>query len=185
MVLVYFIRHAETDTSVKEDAYRPLTKKGEADSLLVTKALKQKGIVCLYSSPYQRTRDTIKDLAHTLSLEPILLPALRERSIGTWVEDFFSFAQKQWACKDFKLPGGESLLETQERNIAALKEILKTHEGQSVGISTHGTALSTLLDFYLLDFGYQGFLELLPKMPYILKATFEEGRLLQIEEIPF
>ncbi len=39
---IYFVRHAQSDISVKDDMLRPLTEKGMSDTKLVTKALKDK-----------------------------------------------------------------------------------------------------------------------------------------------
>ena len=44
------------------------------------------------------------------------------------------------------LPGGESLRSVQERNIAALTDILTAERDKTVVVGTHGTALSTILN---------------------------------------
>ena len=61
---VYFVRHAETDISVKEDAIRPLSAKGMRESLLVTEFLQDKSIDVILSSPYKRTLDTLVDFSN-------------------------------------------------------------------------------------------------------------------------
>ena len=101
---IYFVRHAESDVSVRDDLTRPLTARGEADALRVTTALKGLDIARVYSSPYKRAVDTVRDLAQTLGLEIITIDDLRERAVGGWVEDFVGFAKKQWSDFSFKLP---------------------------------------------------------------------------------
>jgi len=59
MTTLYFIRHAESDTSVTDDRTRPLTVKGHTDCALVADYLSDKIIDAIYSSPYKRAVDTI------------------------------------------------------------------------------------------------------------------------------
>lgn len=47
--------------------------------------------------------------------------------------------QKRWNDKDFHEDGGESIHMVQNRNIAALIDILENNEGKTVVIGTHGT----------------------------------------------
>lgn len=55
--------------------------------------------------------------------------------------------QKRWADHDYHEEGGESLAMVQERNIEALNEILSENIDKEVVIGTHGTALSTILNW--------------------------------------
>ena len=54
MTTVYFIRHAESDFSVRDGRIRPLTEKGLADRKLATEFLQGKNIDAVLSSPYKR-----------------------------------------------------------------------------------------------------------------------------------
>jgi len=73
---------------------------------------------------------------------------------NVWIEDFNSFAKKQWEDFDYKLSDGESLREVQNRNIKALNEVLRMYEGKNIVIGTHGTALSTIINYYDSTYGY-------------------------------
>lgn len=180
---VYFVRHAEPDYTNRDDMTRPLTEKGLQDTKKVTEALADKGISAVYSSPYKRTVDTIMDFAEFSGLEIKTIRDFRERSVGTWVEDFKSFSQNQWADFEYKLEGGECLREVQERNIYALLEVLAAEKGKSIAIATHGTALSTIISYFKPDFGYQGFYSIADKMPYIICMSFDGMKLEALEEI--
>ncbi|WP_077368756.1 histidine phosphatase family protein [Anaerosalibacter sp. Marseille-P3206] len=136
-----------------------------------------------YSSPYKRAVDTIKDFADNSELEIITDNDLCERRVGEWVEDFRGFSEKQWQDFDFKLLGGESLREVQERNVTAILNIIKNNLGKSVVIGTHGTALSTIINYYNSDFGHADFLKIVDKMPYILCFKFSDMQLESIEEV--
>lgn len=180
---IYFVRHAQSDITVKEDAIRPLTPKGLEDTKRISKALKNARIHKIYSSPYQRTIDTVKDLADTLGYEIVAVDDFRERHVGGWVENFREFSRMQWEDFTYRLDGGESLGEVQERNVAALLQVLKDHEGQNIAIGTHGTALSTILNYYDPSFGYESFWNIVDRMPYILRFQFEGSEWIGLEEI--
>lgn len=180
---VYFVRHAEPDMSIKDDMTRPLSEKGLADSKKVTKSLINHGISAVYSSPYKRSVDTIRDFADSHGLEISTNHNFRERSNGEWVEDFKSYAQKQWQDFNYKLANGECLREVQERNISALHEAINSNKGKKIAIATHGTALSTIINYFTPDFGYDGFWSIIDKMPYILCFEFDEMEFVSVKEI--
>ncbi len=182
---IYFVRHAESDVSVRDDLTRPLTARGEADALRVTTALKGLDIARVYSSPYKRAVDTVRDLAQTLGLEIITIDDLRERAVGGWVEDFVGFAKKQWSDFSFKLPGGESPGEVQVRNVAAVLKMAAENPGTSIVIGTHGTAVSTIINYFNPAFGFADFYSIIDKTSYILRCVFQGQVLPSIEEIGY
>lgn len=127
MTTVYFIRHAESDNSVRDGAVRPLTQKGMRDRTLVTEYLSDKSIDTIFSSPYKRAVDTISDFAIKSGLEIKTVDDFRERkSDSDWLRDtdFWPFIERQWADFNYSLSDGECLAEVQERNIAALNDVL-------------------------------------------------------------
>lgn len=183
---IYFVRHAQSDFSVRDDRTRPLTEKGLADTYLVTDVLKDKSIFAVYSSPYKRCLNTIKGLADSLDLKINIIEDFRERRIGdTWIEDFKGFIDIQWADFDYKLANGECLREVQERNIAALFEVLKQNQGKSIAIGTHGTALSTIVNYFIPKYGVGDFWGMAYKNPYILCFSFSGAEFINMEEIEF
>ncbi len=122
---VYFIRHAEPNYQNHNDMERELTAKGLADSKLITDFLENRPISAVISSPYKRTVDTIKDYADTYNHQVLTEFDFRERKISDqWISDFDSFCKYQWDDFDYKLADGESLGETQKRNIKRLDAIL-------------------------------------------------------------
>ena len=88
-----------------------------------------------------------------------------------WIEDYNEFCKKQWEDFDYKLPGGESLNEVQERVVRALENVLQEYNGQNLVIGIHGTALAVLLNHFDSSFGYERFKEM--TMPWIIDLTFE------------
>lgn len=184
MTEVYFVRHAEPDNNIKEDSIRPLTEKGLKDRLLVTDYLQSRKIEHIYSSPYQRAVDTIKDYADKNSMKIICIDDFRERKIDSvWIDDFKTFSINQWKDFAYKLNDGESLKEVQDRNIKALNGLLDKHKNQRIAIGSHGAALSTIINYYDSSFGYEQFESIIKLMPWIVKFTFKEYECLNIEMI--
>ena len=182
---IYFVRHAQPDFSAKDDLIRPLSEKGLEDAKKVTKILMDKNITSIYSSPFKRAIDTINDFANKSQIEIITVDDFCERRVGQWLEDFKSFSQRQWRDFNFKLDRGESLYEVQKRNINALFSVIRDNIGKNVVVATHGTALSTIINYFNPAFDYEGFLSIVDKMLYVLRFKFNEMKFQCIEEIEF
>lgn len=181
---IYFIRHAQSDMSIKDDMQRPLTEKGTKDTKLVTKILREKNIQAVYSSPYKRAVDTVKDLAQESGLSINIIEGFRERKVDDiWIEDFRTFSKKQWEDFNFKLSNGESLFEVQKRNIEALYDLLKSNLGKNIAVGSHGTALSTIINYFNPDFGYDDFWAIVDKMPFIMCFKFNNMEFAGMEEV--
>lgn len=171
---VFFVRHAQPDISIKDDMLRPLNEKGIEDTKLVSKALKDKNLDLIFSSPYKRAVDTVKDLSKATGLEIGIIEDFRERKVTDgWIEDFKAYSRSQWEDFEYKLTNGECLREVQERNINALMQIIVNNPGKNVVVGTHGTAMSTIINYFNKDFGYDQFWSIIDKMPYIVCLTFE------------
>ncbi|WP_142413878.1 histidine phosphatase family protein [Hathewaya massiliensis] len=183
MTKVYFVRHAKPDFSVKDDLIRPLTEEAINDCRKVTEFLSDKNITKVFSSPYKRSLDTIKDFAESLKLKINIIEDFRERKISNeWIEDFNKFAKEQWNNYDYKLPEGESLSEVQKRNIKALMNILKENIDENIVIGSHGTALSTIINYFNKEFDYIEFERIKNLMPFIVCFTFDGQGIVNIEE---
>lgn len=60
--------------------------------------------------------------------------------------------------------------------------MLDEHDGKTVVIATHGTALSTIINFYKPEYNFDSFMRILNFMPYVVKMDFEGERFLGISE---
>lgn len=184
MTEVYFIRHAESDYSNHDDVCRPLTVKGMQDRLLVSKYLCAIGIDIVFSSPFKRAVDTVQDFADNNCFKIQCIDGFKERCIDSvWIEDFMDFSKKQWEDFSYKLSDGECLQEVQDRNISALKNILSKYKDKKIVIGSHGTALSTIINYYDSSFRFEDFNEIRKLMPWIVKFTFNNQVCLKIEKI--
>lgn len=183
MTTVYFVRHAEPNYENHDDLTRELTAKGWVDRKKVTAFLQDKAIDLAFSSPYKRSIDTIGDFTEVNGLTVKTDYDFRERKVGDgWIDDFDSFAKKQWSDFSYKLEHGESLGEVQQRNIAALHRVLKCSEGKNVVIATHGTALSTIVNYYDSSFGYEDFHRIQDVMPWLVEMQFDGLNFVQWKE---
>lgn len=176
---VYFVRHCQPDYSNHNDLLRPLTEKGERDAIGVSEFFMDKGVDVVLSSPYIRAMDTVIGVADDIDAEVETDFDFRERRVadGSWIDDIEDFIKKQWADFDYKLPEGESLREVQERNINALMRAVKNHPEKTIVIGSHGTALSTIINYFDNSFGYKDFMTIIDKMPWIVKLEFTGEKL--------
>lgn len=186
MTKVYFIRHAKPDFSVHDDLLRPLDEEGCKDCKKVTEFLKDKGIAKVFSSPCRRAVDTVKDFAEGSGLKIEIIDDFRERKIDSeWIEDFNAFAKQQWNNFDYKLTDGESLNQVQERNVAALQQILRENANENIVVGTHGTALGTIMNHYDEKFDYDQFERIKNLMPFAVCIEFEGMEAISMEEFVF
>lgn len=180
---VYFVRHAQPNYENHDDMLRELSVKGLEDRKLVTDFLKDKGIDVVLSSPFKRAVDTVKEFATLSRMQIITVDDFRERRVDcVWIEDFVSFSKKQWEDFDYKLSDGECLREVQNRNVAALNAVLEKYEGKNVVVGSHGTALSTIINYYDKTFGYQDFEKIKFLMPWIVEFVFEGKKCIVIHK---
>lgn len=184
MTNVYFVRHAQPNYENHDDLTRELTEKGLRDRKLVTDFLRDKEICAVFSSPYKRSVDTVKEFADEMGFPVTLVEDFRERKVDSgWIEDFTAFAKRQWADFSYKLSDGECLREVQERNIAALNRVLAEYAGKNVVVGSHGTALSTIVHSFDPSFGYEDFNAIRGLMPWIVRFSFEGTKCVEIEKI--
>ena len=184
MTHIYFVRHAQPNYENHNDLTRELTAKGLADRKLVTAFLRDKEIHAVLSSPFLRSVDTVKEFADEAGLPISLVEDFRERQVDSgWIEDFNAFARRQWADFTYKLSDGECLAEVQQRNISALNTVLRDYRDKNVVIGSHGTALSTIVNYYDPSFGYDAFESIRGLMPWVVHFTFEGEKCVDIEKI--
>lgn len=172
MTRVYFVRHAQSDWRSGADRDRGLTAEALEDRRVVLDFLRDKPVDAFYCSPYRRSLDTIREAADYFRLPIRTDERLRERETvpGGNCRELF---EKRWSDFGWHEPGGESLRSVQERNIAALTDILQRDPDKTIVIGTHGTALSTILNYYDPGWDCGAFLRIIDWMPFIVELDFE------------
>ena len=177
MTKVYFVRHAQSDWRSGSDRERGLTAEALEDRRIVLDFLRDKQADVFYCSPYRRSMETIREAAEFYN-KPILTDErLREREAapGGNCRELF---HKRWADFEWHEPGGECLQNVQERNIAALTDILEQNRDKIIVIGTHGTALSTILNYYDSAWNCDEFLRVIDWMPFVVELDFDGTRYL-------
>lgn len=181
MTRIYFVRHAQPKYEWEDDKSRPLTDEGIADTKLVLEFFKDKHIDVFYCSPYKRSIDTIVETAQYCGKEILKDERLRERGAGIGGNGH-EMIKKRWADKDYHEEKGESIHMVQLRNIDALSEILKEQQDRNIIIGTHGTALSSILNYYDEIFNCDSFFRIIDWMPYIIELDFQGNKLIKTQE---
>ena len=176
---IIFVRHARSQYG-EDDRTRPLTDDGLKSRKVVLEALKEFKIDCFMSSPYRRSMDTIQPAADFFGMSIVTDERFRERKAGNWETGWL---EKRWADFSCAEENGECLASVQARNVEALKEIISEHAGATVVIGTHGTALSTILNYYDDSFGLKDFMRIVGWMPYIVELVFDGNKLVEKKEL--
>jgi len=159
-----------------------LTEEGLEDSIKVAEILKDKQIDVFISSPYRRSYDSIKKAAESYGMEIQTDERLHERKAGKDGNNHEMF-KKRWADFTFAEKDGESIGAVQKRNIEALNEILEKYDGKNIVIGTHGTALSSIINYYDKTFNGESFMKIINFMPWILKMEFDGEKFLSKEDV--
>ena len=181
MTSIYFVRHANPDHSWVDDRTRPLALDGINDLKNLKNYFINKEIDFVFSSPYLRSFETVKPIADYFKTEIKTDERFRERKAGENSNNQEMF-EKRWKDLNFAEPNGETIRNVQIRNIEALNEILENYTNKNIVIGTHGTALSSILNYYDNSFEINDFLKILNLMPYVIKINFNKKELVKKEE---
>jgi alpha-ribazole phosphatase len=115
--------------------------------------LKEKNLSGVYSSDLLRTERGAQIIAQPHSLRPESFPEFREMHFGRWqglsyleVMERYPGDIPQWMSnlENFRIPGGESVLDMRNRAIPKLQELIEHHRGQEFALVCHG-ALNRLI----------------------------------------
>lgn len=181
MTNLYFVRHSKIQYT-HDDYSRQLSEEGKTYVPLVTKAFENIHVDAIVSSPYVRVLDTIKGIADIKNLEIECYDDLRERKVAdTFIDDFQTFTRNQWSDFDYRLEGGESLREVQERGTVVIKEVMDKYCGKNVVVGTHGTFMSVQLNYFDKNIDFDFWRQV--NMPDVYKATFNGYEMINLERI--
>lgn len=183
---LYMVRHAESPYVHGNERLRGLSEKGKEDARKIADILKHEGIEVFVSSPYTRAIETISVLAEA-SRKPIAqYEALHERAIGSMeveiqMQDLLAAIKQSFSDKDYKLEGGESTREAQERSVPIIRQLLTEHAGKKVAIGTHGNIMTIILNHFDETYGYD-FWESTTK-PDIYRLAFDDTQLVSVDRL--
>src|ERR1700748_1742917 len=130
-------RHGETDDNVAPMRFQgwtdtPLNATGREQAHELAERVAGTGIASLWASDLSRARETAEIVGARICLAPFVAARLREGARGRWEghlmidierEEPELYAHWRRGGADFRFPGGESLLEQQQRVTEAVHEI--------------------------------------------------------------
>ncbi len=156
-----FVRHAEAEGNLNRVFHgwtdSSITEKGHIQAKRVAERLKDVDIDVIYSSSLKRTLQTAQYIADAKNLPIIRTDKLKEINGGEWegkrwdeLPGLWPDAYDSWENRphDHKMPGGETMVDFQQRLIDEIMYIIKNNKGKNICIVTHGTALRTMMCYF-------------------------------------
>ncbi|OGN92112.1 MAG: hypothetical protein A2Y88_13885 [Chloroflexi bacterium RBG_13_48_10] len=162
MPVFLLIRHGETDYNKKmilpgrlRDVH--LNHRGRMQADLLAGELGVAPIKAIYASPLERTMQTAEPLARALKLDITTLPGLLETDCGEWQGQSVKKLRRKkiWHSVQqhpslFNFPGGESIVECQQRMVQVLESLRQKFSPQDlVACFSHADPLKLVIAFYL------------------------------------
>ena len=159
MTRIYLVRHAEAEGNI----YRIF--QGQQDTLLTetgnvqTRALGERfrdiHVDAVYSSDLYRAAATAAAICRVKDLPLTRVSALREVCVGKWegraVGDVRREDTREVGAaageKQDNWRGGETMAQVRDRMLAALLDIARAHEGESVAVVSHGGAIREVVEY--------------------------------------
>ena len=156
---LFLVRHGETESNRLGLALGqndvPLNERGALQAEQLAVALGREPLVAVYASPLRRTLETARAVAGALGLEVAIDERLIEMDIGEL--DGLTFAEvrerypgllEEWVSgpgPSMRMPGGERLVDVQERAWAAVTELAARHPEDAVAAVSHNFVILSLL----------------------------------------
>lgn len=108
----------------------------------------------LYCSAMRRAIDTATPIGRACGLEPVIIPELHERRIGTlsgvsreegWAT--YAAVKERWIAGELEVshPGGESFADIRRRVWPILEGLADRHRGQTIAVVAHGVVIRVLM----------------------------------------
>jgi broad specificity phosphatase PhoE len=155
---ILLARHGETNDNrepirVQGFTDTPLNDTGRQQAHELAERVAGEGIRSLWASDLSRARETAEIVGARIRLSPALDARLREANRGEWEgrrfidverEDPAGYAAWRQAGSEFRFPGGESLLDQQQRVTAALQDIDGAGELPAL-VVCHGGSIRVML----------------------------------------
>jgi probable phosphoglycerate mutase len=159
---VIIVRHGQTEWNIagirQGHLDSRLTDKGIAQAKALAQRLARERFTALYSSDLGRAVQTAMAIADLTGHEIVTDGRLRERHLGIFqgmtadeIMSRYPEERRQFRTMgaDFVIPGGESMRQQIERNVAYLNELAAKHRGEQIVVVTHGGVVSGFFRYTL------------------------------------
>jgi len=177
--VILLARHGETDFNVPPQRFmgwtdEPLNDHGREQARALAAAVKDRGLVAIWSSQLSRARETAEIVGAAVGVTPRVDERFAESHRGRWEGRRWADVEREepeaWAAwrrggADFRFPEGESLAEHQERVLAGLDAVragsepalVVSHGGTTTAILRHllhvGPGAPDAIHFFLSNAG--------------------------------
>jgi probable phosphoglycerate mutase len=159
VALLLLIRHGHTDvTGVRIPGWAPgihLSARGRAQAEALAARLRGFPLAAVYASPLERCVETAEPLARAHGLPVRVRDHLGEVRYGSWTGRSIRQLSRtrmwrivQHTPSQVRFPGGETLLEVQERAVGEAERIAAAHPRRPVALVTHGDVVRLVLAHY-------------------------------------
>jgi broad specificity phosphatase PhoE len=155
--MIFLARHGETDYNAARrfqgQGDVPLNARGLQQARELAQVAAQRDWAALWASPIRRARETAEIVAAAIGLEPRFDARFAEHDVGDWQDRLFDDVQREdpelWARwqkagEQWRFPGGESLLELQERVVDGLVAVTQSHVLPALVVCHRGVIRSAL-----------------------------------------
>ena len=164
MIKLILVRHGTTICN-EEGAMSGLTdsilsEKGRLQANKLSRYLKDEKIDKIYTTPFSRTKETIKELAELKMIQVEETSQLNEIDFGDFEGLSFNVIEKKYPEEvekminegfEYKYPNGESLKETFIRVKNEMRKIIIENENSTVLICSHGGTIRNIISYLLCD----------------------------------
>jgi len=156
------VRHAEVEVRYHKifggKIEMNLSPRGHEQARILAKFLHAKKLDAIYASPMKRVQQTLAPFLCNGAPQQTIIPDLREVDFGDWTG-----LNWEQVCEKFKLlthewldhiergvaPNGENGPQFRARVDPCLREIIKKHPGETIGIFCHGGVIRMILAILL------------------------------------
>ena len=158
MTTVYLVRHAEAEGNVYRRCqgwYNSLiTDNGYRQIEALSKRFEGVQVDAVYSSDLFRTMTTAGAVYKPRGLTLRTDPGLREVGVGTWEDHTWGWLRRfdgekleqfNVAHPDWSVERSDTFAGLQERVCATILKLAAAHDGQTIALFSHGTAIRTAL----------------------------------------
>jgi probable phosphoglycerate mutase len=157
---VLLIRHAQADVKPgRLTGWTPgvhLTEEGRRQAKSLGERLRNVPLQAIYCSPLERCQETAEAIAEGRKLEIKTEPEIGEVKYGSWQGRKMQSLAKtpiwrvvQMVPSQARFPGGESLLELQQRGVAAVEILRQRHKQGVVAVVSHADTIKATTAHYL------------------------------------
>jgi broad specificity phosphatase PhoE len=160
VTVLFLIRHGETDWIGEKLAGRlpdvHLNAEGRGHAERLAAMLQPIPLAAVYSSPLERAVETAEPTARAAGKPILRSELLQEVDFGELAGKAFSefretplWKQVHLRPAEVRYPGGESLVEAQERAVRAIEDIHARYESGTVALFTHSDTIRLAVAHFL------------------------------------